>query len=204
MSPCSYRSKINSNTESGWALPLTSNTCWKQRRQCSHNQDSSGTDGGPDRKRHWSKEFSFPGSIASPTAIWAKERTGEASIPSTDFLSHQNLVPHMCLFSGDQGAKPELYCNTDTMPVLDFNINLLHGKCQNQIWHQCIKHDQGAKDCEKMLDRAGLDTVGRQSEPYRWRPCVVTWDDVECSKTVVVRKLWRTSALLRLAQIWHQ
>ena len=36
MSPCSYLSKSNSNTESGWDLPLTSNTCWKQRGQCSH------------------------------------------------------------------------------------------------------------------------------------------------------------------------
>ena len=23
-----------------------------------------------------------------------------------------------------------------------------------------------------------LDTVGRQFEPYRWRPCGVTWDAV--------------------------
>ena len=23
-----------------------------------------------------------------------------------------------------------------------------------------------------------LDTVGRQFEPYRWRPCSVTWDVV--------------------------
>ena len=34
--------------------------------------------------------------------------------------------------------------------------------------------------------------VGRQFEPYRWRPCGVTWDS---SQTVVVIKLWQTSAL---------
>ena len=28
-----------------------------------------------------------------------------------------------------------------------------------------------------------LDTVGRQFEPYRWCPCVVTWD-------VVPEKSW--------------
>ena len=34
-----------------------------------------------------------------------------------------------------------------------------------------------------------LEAVG----PYRWRPCGVTWDS---SRTVVVIKLWRTSALI--------
>ena len=37
-----------------------------------------------------------------------------------------------------------------------------------------------------------LEAVGLQFEPYRWRPCCVTWDS---SRTVVVIKLWRTSAL---------
>ena len=29
-----------------------------------------------------------------------------------------------------------------------------------------------------MLNGIELDTVGRQFEPYRWRPCAVTWDVV--------------------------
>ena len=37
-----------------------------------------------------------------------------------------------------------------------------------------------------------LNAVGLQFEPYRWRPCGVTWDS---SRTAVVIKLWRTSAL---------
>ena len=37
-----------------------------------------------------------------------------------------------------------------------------------------------------------LEAVGLQFEPYRWRPCGVTWDS---SRTVVVIKLLRTSAL---------
>ena len=37
-----------------------------------------------------------------------------------------------------------------------------------------------------------LQAVGFQFEPYRWRPCGVTWDS---SRTVVVIKLRRTSAL---------
>ena len=37
-----------------------------------------------------------------------------------------------------------------------------------------------------------LKAVGLQFEPYRWRPCGVTWDS---SRTVVVIKLRRTSAL---------
>ena len=39
-----------------------------------------------------------------------------------------------------------------------------------------------------------LEAVGFRFEPYRWRPCGVTWDS---SRTVVVLKLRRTSALLR-------
>ena len=39
-----------------------------------------------------------------------------------------------------------------------------------------------------------LETVGLQFEPYRWRHCGVTWDS---SRTVVVIKLRRTSALER-------
>ena len=39
-----------------------------------------------------------------------------------------------------------------------------------------------------------LEAAGLQFEPYRWRPCGVTWDS---SRTVVVIKLRRlTSALL--------
>ena len=37
-----------------------------------------------------------------------------------------------------------------------------------------------------------LEAVGLQFEPYRWRPCGVTWDS---SRTVVEIKLRRTSAL---------
>ena len=37
-----------------------------------------------------------------------------------------------------------------------------------------------------------LEAVGLQFEPYRWRPCGVTW---HLSRTVVVIKLRRTSAL---------
>ena len=40
-----------------------------------------------------------------------------------------------------------------------------------------------------------LEAVGLQFEPYRWRPCGVTWDS---SRTVVVIKLRRTSALYGL------
>ena len=40
-----------------------------------------------------------------------------------------------------------------------------------------------------------LEAVGLQFEPYRWRPCGVTWD---LSRTVVVMKLRRTSALPEL------
>ena len=38
-----------------------------------------------------------------------------------------------------------------------------------------------------------LEAVGLQFEPYLWRPCGVTWDS---SRTVVVIKLRRTSALM--------
>ena len=38
-----------------------------------------------------------------------------------------------------------------------------------------------------------VDTVGRQFEPYRWRPCYVTSDN--CSRSVMVIKLRRSSAL---------
>ena len=38
-----------------------------------------------------------------------------------------------------------------------------------------------------------LEAVGLRFEPYRWRPCGVTWDS---SRTVVVIKLRRTSALI--------
>ena len=38
-----------------------------------------------------------------------------------------------------------------------------------------------------------LEALGLQFEPYRWRPCGVIWDS---SRTVVVIKLRRTSALL--------
>ena len=38
-----------------------------------------------------------------------------------------------------------------------------------------------------------LEAVGLQFEPYRWRPCGVTWDS---SRTVVLIKLRRTSALV--------
>ena len=41
-----------------------------------------------------------------------------------------------------------------------------------------------------------LEAVGLQFEPYRWRPCGVTWDS---SRTVVVIKLRRTSALKSIA-----
>ena len=37
------------------------------------------------------------------------------------------------------------------------------------------------------------EAVGLQFEPYRWRPCGMTWDS---SRTVVVIKLLLTSALL--------
>ena len=40
-----------------------------------------------------------------------------------------------------------------------------------------------------------LEAVGLQFEPYRWRPCGVTWDS---SRTVVEIKLRWTSALLEL------
>ena len=36
------------------------------------------------------------------------------------------------------------------------------------------------------------EAVGLQFEPYRWRPCGMTWDS---SRTVVVIKLLLTSAL---------
>ena len=42
-----------------------------------------------------------------------------------------------------------------------------------------------------------LEAVGFRFEPYRWRPCGVTWDS---SRTVVVIKLRRTSALRRHQQ----
>ena len=38
-----------------------------------------------------------------------------------------------------------------------------------------------------------LEAVRLQFEPYRWRPCGVTWDS---SRTVVVIKLRRISALI--------
>ena len=40
-----------------------------------------------------------------------------------------------------------------------------------------------------------LEVYGLQFEPYRWRPCGVTWDT---SRTVVVIKLRRTSALAKI------
>ena len=43
-----------------------------------------------------------------------------------------------------------------------------------------------------------LEAVGFLFEPYRWRPCSVTWDS---SRTVVVIKLLRTSALLVLVGV---
>ena len=42
-----------------------------------------------------------------------------------------------------------------------------------------------------------LEAVGLQFEPYLWLPCVVTWD---LSRTVVVIKMLRTSALWARAQ----
>ena len=42
-----------------------------------------------------------------------------------------------------------------------------------------------------------LEAVGLQFKPYQWLPCGVTWDS---SRTVMVIKLLRTSALLRLRQ----
>ena len=41
-----------------------------------------------------------------------------------------------------------------------------------------------------------LEAVGFQFEPYRWRPCGVTWDS---SRTVVVLKLRRTSSLTNIS-----
>ena len=40
-----------------------------------------------------------------------------------------------------------------------------------------------------------LEAVDLQFEPYRWRPCGITWDS---SRTVVVLNLRRTSALMEL------
>ena len=45
----------------------------------------------------------------------------------------------------------------------------------------------------RSLSGIELEAVGFQVEPYRWRPCGVTWDS---SLTVVVIKLRRTSAPL--------
>ena len=45
-----------------------------------------------------------------------------------------------------------------------------------------------------------LEAVGLQFEPYRWRPCGVTWDS---SRTVVVIKLRRTSALIQKSFKWY-
>ena len=47
------------------------------------------------------------------------------------------------------------------------------------------------KGPEEAVQGIELEAVGLQFEPYRWRPCGVTWDS---SRTVVVTKLRRTSA----------
>ena len=45
-----------------------------------------------------------------------------------------------------------------------------------------------------------LEAVGFRFEPYRWRPCGVTWDS---SRTVVVIKLRRTSALYNVFWLYN-
>ena len=70
--------------------------------------------------------------------------------------------------------------------------------------HETAEHVQNLKQNQRFTNLQGclvqvgngieLDTVGRQFEPYRWRPCGVTWDVVPDSRTVVVLKLLRTSA----------
>ena len=67
---------------------------------------------------------------------------------------------------------------------------------EDQQFSLVIRED-GYKSGRLCLVQVGngieLEAVGFRFEPYRWRPCGVTWDS---SRTVVVIKLRRTSALL--------
>ena len=63
---------------------------------------------------------------------------------------------------------------------------LTRAKCK-KVWHKSYT----SSHC-LVGNGIKLEAVGLQFWPYWWRPCGVTWDS---SRTVVVRKLLRTSAL---------
>ena len=80
------------------------------------------------------------------------------------------------------------------------NYNIVRKR--KQLWIFCIQSKVQTYVAQEELILKGclvqvgngieLEAVGLQFEPYRWRPCGVTWDS---SRTVVVIKLLRTSAL---------
>ena len=61
-------------------------------------------------------------------------------------------------------------------PAAHYNAMIITWGCRVQVGNGIVE----------------LEAVDLQFEPYRWRPCGVTWDS---SRTVVVIKLRRTSAL---------
>ena len=64
------------------------------------------------------------------------------------------------------------------------------------------KSDGRVKGCLVQVGKGiELEALGLQFEPYRWRPCGVTWDS---SRTVVVIKLRRTSAKNKILQLCHR
>ena len=82
--------------------------------------------------------------------------------------------------------------------VGDFWLRLLplgvsESVCQ-AVYEQ--KLDPGANDSDaaasgqrRLVSDTELDTVGRQFEPYRWRPCGVTWDAVPEQSLSVFRRV---------------
>ena len=83
-------------------------------------------------------------------------------------------------------SNTDQYRSINTNTYKDIPINTYHTyKCLPIQVSQCIE----------------LEAVGLQFEPYRWRPCGVTWDS---SRTVVVIKLLRTSALSTVQYIQIQ
>ena len=103
---------------------------------------------------------------AHRAAAAAAPRRGPVSTTRHD--ERQSLVP-----SGRLGEMTTRY----------YRLALLGGREQPRVQGCLVQVGNGIE----------LEAVGFRFEPYRWRPCGVTWDS---SRTVVVIKLRRTSALL--------
>ena len=85
--------------------------------------------------------------------------------------------------------------------TLYFIYNILSHSIESLHFISCLPIDDPADGIASSgfaaalcLVQVELEAVGFQFEPYRWRHCGVTWDS---SRTVVVIKLQRTSALTK-------